>query len=469
MNRNTIFISHANPEDNDFVVWLTSRLQLLGYKVWVDKEAMLGGEKMWEVIDGIIRNDAVKFLLVYSKSIFQKDSAQKPIAGKLKDGVSKELNFAETISKQEDLKDFIMMMNIDHTDYGLFIGADRLNQIPFQANWAEGLRQLQKKLKRDEVETFDRPDSSAFSEWYLQRFLDQTGIYKKRERFYSNWWAIRELPEVFYIYRFSDKSVADTAKKCLANFPSSQIANSIVTFEDRSSFTISDSTGPYEIEPERFDVVITDLRPSSESEDFPNQKDVENHFKSLLRDTFHKLMKQRGMFWYKMANKRLAYFFTPANLTGRKVTFPYRLRRRKSKTKQLLGRYLSLGSWHYAVSAMPRLEPYLCFSLKNHLTFTSDGFKIWADDAGATDTNRLHSHRRAKGKRMFNAAWRDLELGFIEGLKRAGQIEIPLSSDFVLKMPDQPVTFDSEFGYDDPKDANRHDVLTEAFNDEQFD
>lgn len=45
----TIFISHANPEDNDFVIWLASRLQLLGYKVWVDKEAMLGGEKMWEV------------------------------------------------------------------------------------------------------------------------------------------------------------------------------------------------------------------------------------------------------------------------------------------------------------------------------------------------------------------------------------------------------------------------------------
>ena len=65
MNKDTIFISHATPEDNDFTIWLASRLELLGYEVWLDKNALLGGEKLWETIDNTIRNKSIKFLLVY--------------------------------------------------------------------------------------------------------------------------------------------------------------------------------------------------------------------------------------------------------------------------------------------------------------------------------------------------------------------------------------------------------------------
>jgi len=36
--RDTIFISHATPADNDFSIWIASRLEMLGYKVWIDKE-----------------------------------------------------------------------------------------------------------------------------------------------------------------------------------------------------------------------------------------------------------------------------------------------------------------------------------------------------------------------------------------------------------------------------------------------
>lgn len=35
--RDTIFISHSTPQDNEFSIWIASRLELLGYKVWVDK------------------------------------------------------------------------------------------------------------------------------------------------------------------------------------------------------------------------------------------------------------------------------------------------------------------------------------------------------------------------------------------------------------------------------------------------
>ncbi len=85
--RDIVFISHATPEDNDFTIWLASRLQLLGYKVWIDKNGLLGGEKFWEEIDQVIRYKAIKVLLVYSQNICQKDQKGNIMPGKLKDGI----------------------------------------------------------------------------------------------------------------------------------------------------------------------------------------------------------------------------------------------------------------------------------------------------------------------------------------------------------------------------------------------
>lgn len=34
--RQTVFISHANPEDNEFAAWLGTRLIGAGYQVWSD-------------------------------------------------------------------------------------------------------------------------------------------------------------------------------------------------------------------------------------------------------------------------------------------------------------------------------------------------------------------------------------------------------------------------------------------------
>ena len=58
--RDTIFISHATPEDNEFTIWLASRLELLGFKVWVDKNKLIGGETFWNDIESAITDKAAK-------------------------------------------------------------------------------------------------------------------------------------------------------------------------------------------------------------------------------------------------------------------------------------------------------------------------------------------------------------------------------------------------------------------------
>jgi hypothetical protein len=185
--RDGIFISHATPEDNSYAIWLASRLNSLGFNTWIDKNALLGGEKFWEEIDQVIRHSAAKFLLVYSKSIC---IDKKP--GHLKDGIYKEYSLAESISKQEGIRDFIVLLNIDASTHNLFIGADRLVQIPFYDNWAEGLRQLLKKLEKDNIPKNVSNQAAEFTEWYENKYIIKNGIVAgKRELYYSTFWPPR--------------------------------------------------------------------------------------------------------------------------------------------------------------------------------------------------------------------------------------------------------------------------------------
>ncbi len=463
--RQTIFISHATPEDNEFTIWLATKLELMGYKVWIDKKGLLGGEKFWEEIDSVIRNLTIKFLIVYSENIFVKDQCNKPIGGKLKDGVSKEYSFAESIGKKEKLKDFIIPLNIDNADYNLFIGLDRSNQISFSDNWAKGLIQLEKKLVKDEIPK-SSTETSEFGNWYHTEFLQYQPITSKNELYYSNWWKIEKLPEYFYLYEFDKKEQATEVRKQKSAFPVSQVSNYLSSFNLNSEFLYKIEGIDYILKPRKtYKIKITDVLIGFESLKFPSHKDVENHFKSLLKEVFHQIMKQRGMFWYKMANKKLAYYYTTQNLSTKKVSFNFLFKdtsKIKPKKKNLIGKYLDLGFWHYAVSCKPILSPFLGYSLKNHICFTNDGLHVWQKEVkgkSETDKDKIHTHRRRKGKTFFNEDWRDLFLAFINGLKKDERITINLSNNFTLEMPNYPISYWAEFGYYDPKDKTRQGLL----------
>ncbi len=466
--RDTIFISHATPEDNEFTIWLASKLELMGYKVWIDKNGLLGGEKFWEEIDNAIRNYTIKFLLVYSNNIFYKDENGNPLGGKLKDGVSKEYSFAENIGKKEKVNDFIIPLNIDSADYSLFIGLDRSNQISFHDNWAQGLIQLEKKLAKDEIPKNELKKDSDFGNWYQNEFLQYERITSKNELYYTNWWEIQKLPETFFMYEFDKKEQASIIRKQKNNFPVCQISNYLSSFEQRQIFTYSIDGTDNIIKPKKiFEIKVTDVLVGFDSNSFPNHRDTENHFKSLLKEVFHQMMRHRGMYWYEMANKKLAYFFNIDNLPTQKVSFDFLFRdksKTKPKKKNLIGKYLELGFWHFAVSMKPTISPFLGYSLKNHICFTVDGKLIWQKEVKGNerrefDKEKIHSHRRAKGKRMFNEEWRDLLLAFLSGLKKNDSISIPLSETFLLEMPSTPMFYWADFGYYDPKDKSRQGLL----------
>ncbi len=66
--RETLFISHANPEDNEFVLWLGSKLSAMGFVTWADVLKLKGGQDWQTELEEVIRNSAVKVLFVASSS-----------------------------------------------------------------------------------------------------------------------------------------------------------------------------------------------------------------------------------------------------------------------------------------------------------------------------------------------------------------------------------------------------------------
>jgi len=455
--RDTIFISHATPEDNEFTIWLASRLQLLGFKVWIDRKGLLGGEKFWQEIDQVIRNQSLKFLMVYSNKICYPGQP-----GKLKDGIYKEYSLAESISKENNLTDFILLLKIDDSAYNLFIGSDRFNQIPFNNNWADGLNQLEKKFVRDDVPRTNDLASSDFTHWFKYQYITPNPIIEKRELFYTNIWPINRLPEYFYIHQFNKTEQAKYFTEKYKKYPLSRIANHVSSFEADLFYTPNEGDQPVVLPEKIYEIKLVDVFMGYDASLFPIHKDAENHFKSLLKKIFHQLMKNRGMFWYEMSNKKLAYYFTPANLNKGKVKFEYPYRKlNKQKTKNLIGVYKRTQKWHYAVSVKPIITPILGFSLKNHLAFTDDGFNVWKNEKGEIEKDKIHSHRRSKGKMFFNEEWRDMFLAFLHGLKnREGRIEIAIANDFALQLFPDPLLFWSDFGYYDPKDKTRQGLLS---------
>ena len=187
--RNLVFISHANPEDNQFCRWLSLRLAREGYPVWLDLRHLLGGEDFWNEIEAAIRHRAVKVLYVLSRT-----SNTKP-------GVLKELALAQTVAKVDNFHDFVVPLKIDNIPFSdLNIEVHRLNAIPFEASSARGFQQLVLKLEQDGVQKDANFTPDAVTTWWRAQFSADSGVAAVPEECLSNWFEITRMPEKLFCH-----------------------------------------------------------------------------------------------------------------------------------------------------------------------------------------------------------------------------------------------------------------------------
>jgi hypothetical protein len=103
--RDTVFVTHAAPEDNEFALWLSSKLALAGYRVWVDRRRLRGGDDFWDEIDRVLRNNAVKQIVVFTQYI-------------TKPGVKKELAIDEIMRNRLGDEKFMIPVRADDISFG---------------------------------------------------------------------------------------------------------------------------------------------------------------------------------------------------------------------------------------------------------------------------------------------------------------------------------------------------------------
>lgn len=448
--RDILFIGHANREDNDFSLWLSSRLINEGYNIYCDIEYLPGGEEdFWETIQTIIKEKTAKYILVLSQNTF------------IKSGVKDEWEYARSIAREYNLKDFIIPLRIDNVSFNERIGLNRINIIDFSDNYRDGFLKLIKKLNNDNI-----PRTATQNSIYdlLNNSVNfYQSINDEPEKYYTNILPVNNLPEYLYIFKYHHSSGAEAIRNECNDFPVSVNGNLICSFEENLPIILTKRDYIELMPKDKIELKIEDILNGNNIVRNFEVGDPLDSVKVLLRNAFRNFMYNKGLLKYEMSNKKFCYYYKLNTLDKNKFKFNYN---NKTKSKSFIGNYrkkilnssgqyeLKKYYWHFGITCKVLTLPFLCYSVKTHVLFSDDGLTIWDSDS------KLHSARRDKCKWWHNAEWRDILLAYLFSIGNTnGILEIPLTRQFNLKVSCLPVIFNSTVGYIEPINFDRMFLL----------
>ncbi len=432
--RNMLFVSHANPEDNDFAMWLSLRLAAEGYGVWCDLTKLLGGERFWSDIEDAIRNHTIKFLYVLSRTSNHKPSPRD------------ELELAHKVQRAEGLQDFVVPLWIDDLPSAEFnVRLTNINAVPFRAGWGEGLAQLLTKFEKDQVSKHGGFGPSAVATWWRDRMGAGAGVRRRHETLRSNLYPIKPLKLYFHKLRGGRN---DSGLPGELPFPGSRFKDCLVSFAPATDFT--EQLGP------GIEIVGTNghllgdrnpprgPRPWS----FAEERGIVTQ---VLNQAWHKLLTARSLPLHDFAGGATSLYFTKGMLPEDRVwhTTPQGSRSWRNvighKTMSAPeGGTVTLRYWHFSLQAKPVLWPRVGFVMKPHVLFSDDGTTIW-DSA-----DRLHRARRSQCRDWWNDKWRDLIAGSVAWLAGGkATVRLEVGSNVTLEVHNRPIPVTSPVSYDE--------------------
>ena len=431
-----VFVSHANPENNDFSRWLSLQLGKQGYPVWCDLTRLLGGEDFWSDIEVAIRDGTAKFLYVLSR-----DSNQK-------DGPLQELSVALAATRRKGLRDFVIPLRIDDLPYqDINIQLNRLNAIDFSGSWALGLRQLLVKLELDGVAKDPRFTPSSVAAWWAGGGGPGHAVLEEPEEYMSNWFRVESLPDSLFVHSLPSFITFDELK--VLPFPFRKVGSLLICFVPSQDVNRYLSGGVRVLD--TWEVATLKFLDGLDGDVRVGREECHRVLVHLLRRGWQQFVRSVGM-W----ERRLGYsseFYVPLGLLRRdRVAVPSTAG--GGAWRSLVG-YRSMGSrdddgrakryWHFGVSDRVSFAPFPMFQLTPRIVFSMDGKHL------IKDTARAHRYRRSQGRNWWNPEWRDRTLGLMWWLAGEGsQVVVPLGPEGSAKVSSQPVSFLSPVSYEDP-------------------
>jgi hypothetical protein len=459
-----IFISHATPADNEIARWLALRLMREGYSVWCDVERLRVGDDFWREIEGEIRTNAAKFILILSRNSYNRQ------------GVLNELGVASKVAKQRG-KRFILPVRADDLPYDDFpIEANRLDAADFSKSWSVGLGRLMQILAEDAV--LKREEGpSAVAGWWQGRHSATEGVTNEPEEYSSNRFRITAAPKWIYLHALDNlKPFEKTRFK--PNYPVHQIAGLFASFA-----TAEELAQAFDEADAKIGMTFSTKLTTFLSEGFGKPKievrEARNVVVRLMRLAFQRKMQSAGLKPYELASKE-SYFWFPAEVVAPRKQVPF-VRPNKSKggralvgakmLKDRAGAELGTQGWHFGIEVLPSTWPCFGFHLRSHVAFTLNGVPY-------IDAAKQHRLRRRECKVWFNDRWADMLQAAITQLAGgAAELILPVGTNGAFNVSLLPETFlspvrfvwekDKELPAYQPEEEAVVEVVVDADDDEE--
>ncbi|MES5482114.1 toll/interleukin-1 receptor domain-containing protein [Bradyrhizobium sp. INPA03-11B] len=207
-DRDVIFISHATPNDNEFVRWLGTRLTGFGYKVWADIFDLAGGTPFWNSIEDALRKRTLKVIFVVSTASCDPNRS----------GVQNEISVADAVKKSLKDPDFIIPVRIDDIAFSdLPIQIHRLNAIDFTTGWGRQLAALVDTLSKAGVPRAVTDLSAEFDRWRQASVRSDVVLERGDEPLLTSIMPIVRLPEEISFYEYEGENTK--FEQVLENIP----------------------------------------------------------------------------------------------------------------------------------------------------------------------------------------------------------------------------------------------------------
>lgn len=423
--RRAIFVSHANPEDNPFVIWLGAKLAAVGYEVWADVLRLNGGDDWQRKLEHALRERACKVLLVAN-----------PISVS-KQGVRNEIQIASEVARKIGDSNFIIPLRLAPFDAPFLIA--HAQYIDFSRGWAVGLYELLQVLQQE----YNVPTQQAATVevWCSLQAMHGRALVNRPERLISNWLRIRKVPETIFYYRRSELN----HHGIVLTLPRVECGDGFLTCEEHGIENASRT--PLE---------------GALDEGWPelgiSTRDMRNKFTHLANQGMELLLKASGLRLHEMANKRGAWWFGD-DLPDSRQSFRWT----EIKGSRVLRGYSEKRKlhWHFGISAFYRGGPLRHYRIKTHLLFSEDGTTILPG-------KRMHRVRRSFAKGWRNARWRDMLLALLYWLSEGEsllRVPLHLNDDLLIEVPPifytSPVSIQEGDAVDQDLDDSDMDFLDE--------
>jgi hypothetical protein len=424
IGRITVFISHANPEDNEFTAWLGTRLIGAGYNIWSDLLRLIGGEPFWRDIGDAIKDHAAVVVLVLSRAS----------VGKL--GLLDEIALAVATSRKLKNPTFIIPVRIDDLPYDEFPEqVIRLNAINFYGNWADGLHYLLEALDERSLAKSEVDVVQGIAEFQKFRLGQSASISTEPETVESTWLQIRSVPSKAYLSRYG--ADAKIVAKALGKFNVPVVAWDRLGLSFARASDIIDAEAPdlsveygYDVDLQKF--------VAGEASGSPQLRgvDARRMIANLLRQAWERFATEKGLLPYEFANS--TGWYVPRGLID-KDTVIFVDRTGKKRRKRLSGRSEKRKVyWSFAVTMHPVVGRRWHLELKPQVVFTEDGIKPVESKATMA---RL---RKSFCKNWWNDQWRTLLNAYVRFLAdEDADIHIPLGGGVAMVVAGELMAFEA--------------------------